>query len=78
MFIQLTGDSVPIKNVVIPIETEYLEQAARVRRISRTRLVQMVMEKIVTDQLVTTVLDDDDREHTIECKPRYRRFQSSG
>ncbi|MBN9041348.1 MAG: hypothetical protein J0H38_08670 [Rhizobiales bacterium] len=78
MFILLTGDSVPIKNVVIPIETEYLEEAARVRRISRTRLVQIVMEKIVTDQLVTSVLNDDDREHTIESKPRYRRFQPRG
>jgi len=78
LFILLTGDSVPIKNVVIPIETEYLEEAARVRRISRTRLVQIVMEKIVTDQLVTSVLNDDDREHTIESKPRYRRFQPRG
>lgn len=78
MFILLTGDSVPIKNVVIPIETEYLEEAARVRRISRTRLVQIVMEKIVTEQLVTSVLNDDDREHTIESKPRYRRFQPRG
>lgn len=78
MFILLTGDSVPIKNVVIPIETEYLEEAARVRRISRTRLVQIVMEKIVTDQLVTSVLDDCDREHIVERKPRYRRFQPPG
>jgi hypothetical protein len=39
------GDVMTVKNVVIPLEIEYLQEAAKERGISRTRLVRVVMEK---------------------------------
>ena len=64
-----------IKNVVVPLEIEYLEKAAKKRGISRTKLVQVVMEKVVKDELVLAILDDDDRLRNEPCPPRYRRFR---
>jgi len=62
-----------IKNVVIPLETEYLQETARQYGISRTKLVQVVMEKVVRDELVSKILNN---EVLIEQpQPRYRRFR---
>ncbi|MDR6306372.1 hypothetical protein GGQ85_004103 [Nitrobacter vulgaris] len=62
-----------IKNVVIPLETEYLQETAREYGISRTKLVQVVMEKVVRDELVSKILNN---EVLIEQpQPRYRRFR---
>ena len=62
-----------IKNVVIPLETEYLQETAREYGISRTKLVQIVMEKVVRDELVSKILNN---EVLIEQpQPRYRRFR---
>ena len=47
-----------IKNVVVPVEIEYLQEAAKKRGISRTKLVQVVMEKVVKDELVLAIRDD--------------------
>jgi hypothetical protein len=66
---------VPVKNVVIPLKVEYLEEAAKVRGISRTRLVQIVMEKVVREKLVKAVLGDSDLPYPDPRKPRYRRFK---
>jgi hypothetical protein len=63
-----------IKNVVIPLEIEYLQDAAKKRGISRTKLVQVVMEKVVRDELVLEILDDDDQARTEPRRPKYRRF----
>lgn len=64
-----------VKNVVIPLEIEYLQAFAAERGISRTKLVRVIMQKIVREELVPQILDDDD---LIEPhQPRYRRFQSS-
>ena len=64
-----------VKNVVIPLEVDYLQAVAKERGISRTRLVLVVMQKVVRDELVPQILDDDD---LIEPRPpRYRRFQNS-
>ena len=49
-----------IKNVVIPLEVEYLQAAAKERGISRTRLVRVVMQKVIREELVPQLLDDDD------------------
>ena len=49
-----------IKNVVIPLEVEYLQAVAKERGISRTKLVRAVMQKVVRDELVPQILDDDD------------------
>ncbi len=62
-----------IKNVVIPLETEYLQETAKEYGISRTKLVQVVMEKVVRDELVSKILNN---EVLIEQpQPRYRRFR---
>jgi hypothetical protein len=63
-----------IKNVIIPLEVEYLEAAARERGISRTKLVRVVMQKVIIEELVPQLLDDDDL--TEPLQPRYRRFQN--
>jgi hypothetical protein len=62
-----------IKNVVIPLETEYLQKAAKERGISRTKLVRIVMEKVVRNELVPKIISDND---LIESpQPKYRRFR---
>ena len=63
-----------IKNIVIPLEVEYLQEAAKERGVSRTRLVRVVMEKVVKDELVADILGDN--AVTAEPAPtRYRRFR---
>ena len=64
-----------VKNVVVPLQIEYLEKAAKTRGISRTKLVQVVMEKIVRDELVLEILNDDNEVHNEPRQPRYRRFR---
>jgi hypothetical protein len=64
-----------IKNVVVPLEIEYLQESAKKRGISRTKLVQVVMEKVVKDELVLAILADDDRLRNEPRPPRYRRFR---
>jgi hypothetical protein len=63
-----------IKNVVIPLQDEYLQRAAKERGISRTKLVRIVMEKVVRDELVFEILTDDDIAADTP-RPRYRRFR---
>jgi len=65
-----------IKNVVIPLEVEYLEAAAKERGISRTKLVRAVMQKVIREELVPHLLDDDDLSEE-SAQPRYRRFRIS-
>ena len=64
-----------IKNVVIPLEVEYLQAAAKERGVSRTNLVRAVMQKVIREELVPQLLDDNDL--TEPLQPRYRRFQNS-
>jgi len=66
-----------VKNVVIPLEIEYLQDAAKERGISRTKLVRVVMEKVVRDELVPKILDDDDLLYAEPPRQRYRRFRDS-
>ena len=65
-----------IKNVVIPLEVEYLEAAAKERGISRTKLVRVVMQKVIREELVPHLLDDDDLSKE-PVQQRYRRFRIS-
>ena len=66
-----------IKNVVIPLEVDYLERVAKERGITRTKLVRLVMEKVVRDQLVSEIVSDDDLAADVPA-PRYRRFRAPG
>jgi len=43
---------VAIKNVVIPLEVEYLQAVAKERGISRTELVRLLLQKVMRDELV--------------------------
>lgn len=51
-------------NVVFEVQHDsetYLETSARLRGISRTRLLKRVMEIVLTDQLILGILDDGDK-----------------
>jgi hypothetical protein len=71
------GGVMTVKNVVIPLEIEYLQVAAKERGISRTRLVRVVMEKVVRDELVPKILDDNDLSYAEPPRQKYRRFRDS-
>jgi hypothetical protein len=63
-----------IKYTTIPLEeTEYVQQAAKKLGISRTRLVQVLMEKVVSDELILDLLGDENQAKPPQ--PRYRRFR---
>ena len=66
---------VNIKNIVIPLQVDYLEQAAKERGISRTKLVRIVMEKVVRDELISEIVSDDDLAAETP-QPRYKRFRA--
>ena len=63
-----------IKNVVVPVEVEYLQAAAAERGVSRTKLIRVVMKKVVEKKLVPEIIDDEDLiEPPVQ---RYRRFRN--
>ena len=64
-----------IKNVVVPLEIEYLQKAAKERGISRSKLVRVLMEKVVRDELVPEILSHDDLANAEAPQQRYRRFR---
>ena len=67
-----------IKNIVIPLEVEYLQKAAKERGISRSKLVRYVMEKVVNDELVPEILGEGDLSNVEVPLQRYRRFRNRG
>jgi len=66
-----------VKNIVIPLEIEYLQEAAKERGISRTRLVRVVMKKVIRDELIPKILDDDHLSYAEPPRQTYRRFRDS-
>lgn len=64
-----------IKSVVIPLEVEYLQRAAKERGISRSKLVRIVMQKVVSDELVPDILGEDSLANVEPPPQRYRRFR---
>jgi hypothetical protein len=63
-----------IKMVTVPLETQYLQDEAKRLGVTRTKLVRVVMEKIIRDELVPTILNDGDPELNEPRKTNYRRF----
>ena len=63
-----------IKNVVIPLEVDYLDRAAKERGITRTKLARIVMTKVVRDELISEIVSDDDVAADTP-QPRYKRFR---
>jgi hypothetical protein len=70
------GGVMTIKNVVIQLEIKYLQDEAKRLGISRTKLVRIVMEKIVRNELVPEILNDDDPVLKGPPSPKYRRFRA--
>ncbi len=64
-----------IKNIVVPLEVDYLQAAAKERGISRTKLVRIVMERVVRDELVSEIIGDDDLGKSEPSTQKYRRFR---
>lgn len=57
---------------------EYLEKCARIRHISRARLMERVLKTVCEDQMVLSVLDDDSRpERQREDEPTRSRFHKN-
>ena len=69
-------DTMAVKNVVIPLEVEYLGAAAKARGISRTKLVRVLMQKVIREELVPHLLDDKDLSEE-PAQAKYRRFRNS-
>jgi hypothetical protein len=63
----------PVKAIVIPLETGYLQAEAKARGVSRTMLARLVMEKVIEDRLVARIVGDAPL--TVPKQPRYRRFK---
>jgi hypothetical protein len=66
-----------IKNIVIPLEMEYLQAAAKERGISRAKLVRILMQKVVRDELVPKILCVEDLVNAEPREERYRRFRAA-
>jgi len=62
----------PVKNIVIPLNTGYLNEAAKARGVSRTMMVRIIMERIIEKKMVGDILG---YEPIIIARPgKYRRF----
>jgi hypothetical protein len=69
------GDVMTVKNMVIELEVEYLQKAARDRGISRAKLVRLLMKKVIADELVPNILGDRSLADTEPPPQKYRRFR---
>jgi hypothetical protein len=66
----------PVKNIVIPLETEYLQAEARARGVSRTMITRLIMEQVIERKLVAEIVGPD---RIVTTPPiRYRRFAPKG
>ena len=66
----------PIKSIVIPLETEYLQAEAKARGVSRTMLAKLVMEKVIERKLVAEIVGT--QPIPVPKQVRYRRFAPKG
>ena len=65
-----------VKSIVIELEVEYLQRAAKERGVSRAKLVRLLMKKVVKDELVPSILGDENLEHAEAPPQKYRRFRN--
>jgi hypothetical protein len=65
-----------VKNIVIELEVEYLQKAARERCVSRAKLVRLLMRKVIADELVSDILGDGSLANVEPSPQRYRRFMA--
>jgi hypothetical protein len=55
------------------VDTEYFEACARIRNITATSLLRRIINAIARDQMVASVLDDDDLKARLKGEHRYRK-----
>lgn len=62
-------------SLIIKVEDEasvrYLDASARIRQVSRTRLLQLILGVVLKDQLILSIMDDDADKRVY--KPRYKQ-----
>lgn len=51
----------------------YLETAARLRGMTRTRLIRRVLNKVLDDQLILAVLDDEEEGYKRKQETNWKR-----
>lgn len=66
-----------VKNIVIELEVEYLQKAARERGVSRAKLVRLLMKKVIADELVPSILGVGSLADEEPSQRRYRRFREN-
>ena len=66
----------PVKSIVIPLDTEYLQAEAKVRGVSRTMLARLVMEQVIERKLVAEIVGT--QTILVPNQVRYRRFVPKG
>ena len=64
-----------VKNVVVELEVEYLQKAAKERGVSRAKLVRLLMKKVIAEELVSDMLGDGNLADAESPSKRYRRFR---
>lgn len=62
------------RSITVELDVEYLEKAAKERGISRVRLIRYVLEKIIRDELVPSLLGSENLSEP--RAQRYRRFKN--
>jgi len=63
----------PVKNIVIPLETEYLQEEAKARGVSRTYLARVVMETVISQKMVPSIIGE--KRIVAQRAAPYRRFR---
>jgi hypothetical protein len=64
----------PIRSIVVQLEIKYLQDEAKRLRVSRTKLVRVVMEKILRDELVPDILSGEEQFLNTPRTQNYRRL----
>lgn len=64
-----------VKSIVIELEVEYLQKAARERGVSRAKLVRLLMKKVIADELVPNILGHRSLADAEPSPQKYRRFR---
>lgn len=62
-----------VRSVVVTVESEYLQRVAKQRGITRTRLLRLLVEKVVRDERAAEIVTEADVTADVS-PPRYRRF----
>lgn len=59
-----------VQHQIMGADENYLESAARLRKMSRTKLLRTVIEIVLRDQLILSIMDDADRPMAVAVAKR--------